>query len=188
MVIFYWGVWLIGFLVFLGLFLLDLVYYGLVVCFDDWVFVKMFYQFDNCFWNLVVWVGEFWVVVVYVLILIVVLLVIYEEQVVVWVLWMLGIGNVLGIIIKKIFKCECLGVYLEYDDGYFFFSGYVLGGMNLYLMVVELWLIWLVIVIGGVVWLLVVSLWIILWVYYVSDVVGIVFFVGVWFIISILLY
>ena len=78
------------------------------------------------------WVGEPWAVVVYVLILTVALLVIHEEQAAAWVLWTLGIGNVLGIITKKTLKRERPGAHLEHDDGYSFPSGHVLGGTTLY--------------------------------------------------------
>ena len=90
----------------MGLLLLDLAHHGLVARFDDWAFAKMPHQPDNRFWNLVAWVGEPWAVVVYVLILTVALLVIHEEQAAAWVLWTLGIGNVLGIITKKTLKRE----------------------------------------------------------------------------------
>lgn len=184
----HWGAWLIGLLVLLGLLLLDLAHHGLVARFDDWAFAKMPHQPDNRFWNLVAWVGEPWAVVVYVLILTVALLVIHEEQAAAWVLWTLGIGNVLGIITKKTLKRERPGAHLEHDDGYSFPSGHVLGGTTLYLMVVELWPIWPVIVIGGVAWLLVASSRIILRAHHVSDVAGTVLFAGAWFIISTLLY
>jgi membrane-associated phospholipid phosphatase len=184
----YWGAWVAGLILLLVLLLLDLAHHGLVARFDDWAFAHLAHQPHNRFWNLVAWIGEPWAVVTYVLIMAGALLVDHEEQLAMWVLWTLGFGNILGIITKKLLKRERPGDHLEHDNGYSFPSGHVLGSTILYLIVVELWPTWPVMIIGGVAWLLVAGSRLFLRAHHVSDVGGTILFTGAWFIISTVLY
>lgn len=177
-----WLVWTIILLGLLALLLIDLTHDGLVARLDDQLFNWFVHRPTSRFWRLVATLGTPWLIVVYVLALALSRLVLGHWQECIWVLGILGGGNLLGIFTKHALKRERPAGHTAGAGDYSFPSGHVLGASLLALMVLSLWPRPGVALLTGFLWLLVAGSRLFLRAHHPSDLAGTVLFAGAWFI------